>query len=68
MRLIWIKIKKNIFMKTKRLFIAVLLLAGLASSFNTHANASVVAPTCPGSGQECATGPDGTIYQKGLDQ
>jgi hypothetical protein len=53
-------------MKIKHFILGVVLLAGLVSSLRLKAEGT--APTCPGSGQECATGPDGTIYQKGLDQ
>jgi len=54
-------------MKIKHLILGAILLAGLASSLNLHAN-TAPAPTCPGTGQSCATGPDGTVYYKGLDQ
>lgn len=53
-------------MKIKYFIIAIALVAGVTSSL--HIKAKEVAPTCPGSGQTCATGPDGTTYYKGLDQ
>lgn len=54
-------------MKFKRLIIAVAILAGLGSALHSKASAAP-APTCPGSGQDCAQTTDGTIYYKGLDQ
>jgi hypothetical protein len=54
-------------MKAKHFLIAAALVAGLFSTLHSKASAAP-APTCPGSGQTCATGPDGTVYYKGLDQ
>lgn len=53
-------------MKIKHFVIAIALVAGLTLSL--HIKAKEVAPTCPGSGQDCAQTTDGTIYYKGLDQ
>jgi hypothetical protein len=54
-------------MKIKHFIIAIAIVAGLVSSIQIKAK-EAPAPTCPGSGQDCAQTTDGTIYYKGLDQ
>ena len=48
----------------KFLFIAMVVVSGLvAGAAKSHASAGVVAPSCPGHGQECGTG-GGVTYVK----
>lgn len=49
----------------KILAVAALFVAFVGSQYIRDAHAE---PTCPGSGQQCATAPDGTVYVKGKEE